>query len=312
MHTLVIGGLGFIGHALCSALKIKGHSITTIDNINDYGLLDKSELNKLSTMRMEAIGSGVMHYRMDINQRQDITQILDSIDYDLCIFLAAYPRLKAVQLNVALAQETMVTSLNNLLTHARGNDKRFVYVSSSMVYGHSESDLSEDAILHPQTLYGKLKLTGELSTRHMVDDHLIIRPTGVYGPRDVTDRVISQMMAAAIQGRPLVVNGSATTLDVTYIDDVINGMMLAIESGSTGTYNISSGRSITLYELAESIIKTCNSASTIMLAEHDHRYPRSKTLDYSKASNHFRYRPNIDLMQGLNEYHLWLRNFLLG
>ena len=304
MHALVIGGLGFIGHALCAALRAQGHDVTTIDNINDYGLLDRSELNKLSTMRMEAIGSGVMHYRMDINQRQDVYAVLDSIEYDACIFLAAYPRMRAVKLNPSLAQETMVTSLHNLLKHAKLRNKKFMFVSSSMVYGSSDSSLKESTRPQPNTLYGRLKLAGELATQNMLDDCVIVRPTGVYGPLDVTDRVISKMMDAAIKHEPLHVHGHDTIIDVTYISDVIKGILLALPSN--GVYNISTGQPVTLNELAQSIISICNSRSIIQMLDHDTSYPLRKVLDCSKARDELGYAADYDLKRGLQIYHDWL------
>lgn len=304
MHVLVIGGLGFIGHALCARLTSHGHDVTIIDSINDYGILDRAELSRLVDLRLKEIEpSNAMHYHMDINRRQDVATIINGLDYDVCVFLAAYPRMRAVVLNPALAQETMVTSLHNILGVVRSQAKKFMYVSSSMVYGSSQEPLTESSLLQPKTLYGKLKLAGELATQMMVEDHVIIRPTGVYGPLDVTDRVMSRMMGAALANQPIIVNGHDTVMDLTYIDDTVSGMMLALHAN--GIFNISSGQAITLFDLASHVKQACSSDSDITVMPHDADYPTHKILDHSKATNQLGYLPRHDLSMGLEIYRSW-------
>jgi len=126
----------------------------------------------------------------------------------------------------------------------KNNIKRFAYASSSMVYGDFTNFVTEDAVCRPQGQYGIMKLAGEWLvkdySRKSGLEYTIFRPSAVYGPLDVEDRVISKFLLTAMRGGVLKVNGVNETLDFTFVDDAADGIVAATLSDNTvnKTYNI--------------------------------------------------------------------------
>ena len=123
--------------------------------------------------------------------------------------------------------------LNLLEASVKYQCQRFLYASSSMVYGDFKDYVKEDAVCRPQGQYGIMKLAGEWLVRDYQRkgiDHTIFRPSAVYGPLDVEDRVISKFLLTDMRGGVLKVNGLHETLDFTYVDDAANGMVQALLS----------------------------------------------------------------------------------
>ena len=109
-----------------------------------------------------------------------------------------------------------------------------------MVYGDFTDQVTEDAPCRPQGQYGIMKLAGEWLVRDYTRStgmaHTIIRPSAVYGPLDVEDRVIAKFMLTAMRGGVLKVNGREETLDFTYVDDAADGIVAAALSNNTILY----------------------------------------------------------------------------
>jgi len=197
------------------------------------------------------------------------------------------------------------------------NVKKFVYVSSSMVYGnfnrHAMSDgINENNDCKPMGQYGIMKLTGEwlvqdYSRQHKLD-YTIVRPSAVYGPYDVEDRVISKFLTQAMQGKELTVNGIDDALDFTYVDDAAMGIALSAISEDTKntTYNIARGKSHTLMTAATLIVDMVGKGS-VTIKNRDTSFPIRGQLNINRAKLDFGYYPTVDLVDGLKEYYNWLQ-----
>jgi UDP-glucose 4-epimerase len=141
--------------------------------------------------------------------------------------------------------------LNLLELSIKHHAEKFVYVSSSMVYGSFER-ANEDTECHPMGQYAILKWAGEQLVRDYSRrtgiSHAIVRPSAVYGPLDVEDRVVSKFLLGAMRGEKLQVRGPWETLDFTHVNEAAHGIAAAATSLSVtwGTYNISRGRVRTL------------------------------------------------------------------
>jgi UDP-glucose 4-epimerase len=180
-----------------------------------------------------------------------------------------------------------------------------------MVYGDFTNDVMEDAICTPQGQYGIMKLAGE----DLVKDysrrgnfaHTIIRPSAVYGPLDVEDRVIAKFMLTAMRGGVLNVNGAGETLDFTYVDDAANGIVAAALSPDTlnKTYNITKSHSRTLLDAAHLAIKIVGKG-TISVHDKDIDFPSRGSLNITAARNDFSYDPKVDVEEGFQRYYDWL------
>ena len=214
--------------------------------------------------------------------------------------------------NPALGARTMMEGLLNLCeAAARNGTEKFVYISSSMVYGDFTDDVTEDAICNPQGQYGIMKLAGEWLvkdySRKNDFTHVIIRPSAVYGPLDVNDRVVSKFMLAAMQGTNLIVNGAEEALDFTYVDDTAEGIVAATLSDTTNnkTYNITKSHSITLLDTAKLIVKIAGKG-TIDIKDRDPDFPSRGALNVDAAKRDFGFNPKVDIEEGFNLYYEWL------
>jgi nucleoside-diphosphate-sugar epimerase len=158
-----------------------------------------------------------------------------------------------------------------------------------------------------------MKLAGEWLVRdytrrdNMV--HTIIRPSAVYGPLDVEDRVIAKFMLTAIRGGVLKVNGERETLDFTYVDDAADGIVAAALSDNTDnkTYNITKSHSVTLLEAAQLALKLAG-GGTLSVYDKDADFPSRGALNIDAARRDFGYDPKVDVEEGFQKYYEWLSN----
>jgi nucleoside-diphosphate-sugar epimerase len=207
--------------------------------------------------------------------------------------------------------------LNLLELSVKHGVKRFVYASSSMVYGNFDhTSIKEDTSCMPIGQYGIMKLAGEWLvrdyTRQYGLNHTIVRPSAVYGPYDVEDRVISKFFAAAMRGEELQVHGANEQLDFTFVDDTAMGIVLAAtsENSVNKTYNISRGKSHTLLSAATLVTKIVGKGS-VAINDRDMSYPVRGQLSINQAKTDLGYRPAVDLEEGLVKYYEWLKQVKL-
>jgi nucleoside-diphosphate-sugar epimerase len=231
----------------------------------------------------------------------------------MVIHLASFPRQKVVSANPAWGSEVMSTGLVNLLECSKASRiKKFVYLSSSMVYGNFEDDVTEDFNCQPQGQYGIMKYMGEKLvqdyTRRGCFDHVIIRPSAVYGEYDVEDRVVSKFMLSAMRGQTLKVNGANETLDFTYVEDAAMGIVQATLSDQSRNkvYNITKSHSHSLLDAAEMAVKIAGSGS-IDCRDKDLDFPSRGALNIDAARRDFGFDPKVDVEEGFRRYHKWFK-----
>ena len=312
MNILVTGGLGLIGHNIVYKLTKLGHNVVVYDSCTNYGIIPQTEIDYLINERKKIIGN-LPCYESDILEAEMINHVLSYNKIETIIHLASFPRQKVVNANPVLGSSVMSTGLLVLLEAAvKHKIKRFTYASSSMVYGDFEDFVTEDAICRPQGQYGILKLAGEWLvkdyTRKHGIEHTIIRPSAVYGPLDVEDRVISKFLLTAMRGEVLKVNGRNETLDFTYVDDAAEGFVAATlsDKAANNTYNITKSHSKTLLSAAELAVKLAGSGS-IELRDKDADFPSRGALDITKARNDFGFNPKVDVDEGFEIYYNWIK-----
>lgn len=308
---LVTGGYGLIGHNVVRKLKDLHHRVCVIDNQTNYGIIPDDEMGYLMFERKKVTGH-VEHYPHDISERFLVNKPFRLFQPDIVIHMASFPRQKVVNSNPPKGAKVMCEGLLNLLEESKLHKvKKFVYISSSMVYGDFTDDVTEDAICRPQGQYGIMKLAGEWLTRDYTRScgmaHTIIRPSAVYGPLDVEDRVIAKFMLTAMRDGTLKVNGAGETLDFTYVDDAANGIVAAALSDNTNnkTYNITKSHSRTLLDAAELAVKIVGKGN-IEVRDKDGDFPSRGALNIDKARRDFGYDPKVDVEEGFLRYYEWL------
>jgi nucleoside-diphosphate-sugar epimerase len=312
MRILVTGGIGFIGHNVVAQLEDLEHDVLIIDNMTDYGIIPNAELDQLIEERTSRISSVCHPYNITDGER--LENVFRTFEPELVIHLASFPRQKVVNSDPTLGAKTMIEGLLNLCElSSKYQVNRFVYVSSSMVYGDYEDGTDEYAFCKPQGQYAIMKHTGEQLVRDYGHkgcfDYTIVRPSAVYGPRDVEDRVVSKFFAAAMNDGVLKVNGSSEKLDFTYVEDTAAGIVGASLSPRSvyRTYNITRGTSRTLLEAAALVIEIVGKG-TIEIGNKDQDFPSRGALNIGAASTDFDFHPKVDIEEGFRAYYEWLSN----
>ena len=310
---LVTGGLGFIGHNVVSRLETQGHRVIITDIQTNYDLVPQAELDYLIAERRKKISTDRI-FRIDIADQAGIDWLVAKHQPDTIIHTASFPRQKVVNANPQLGSRAMSEGLLNLLEASKKHHVgKFLYISSSMVYGDFEDDVTENAECRPQGQYGIMKLAGEWLVRDYTRSsgiaHTLIRPSAVYGPLDVEDRVIAKFMLTAMRGGTLKVNGAVETLDFTYVDDVAVGIVAAALSENTNnkTYNITKNHSRSLLDAAKLTVKIVG-RGTIEVRDRDADFPSRGALNIDAARRDFDYFPQVDVEEGFQAYYEWLSN----
>jgi nucleoside-diphosphate-sugar epimerase len=310
---LVTGGLGLIGHNVVARLEQQGHRVIITDIKTNYGMIPQEELDYLLTERRKKIKTDRI-YSIDISDLDGIDWLMRTQKPDAVIHLASFPRQKVVNAHPQWGSRTMSEGLLNLLEAARNNHvRKFIYISSSMVYGDFTNDVTEDAECRPQGQYGIMKLAGEWLVRDYSRrgffDHVIIRPSAVYGELDVEDRVISKFLLTAMRGGVLKVNGASETLDFTYVEDAADGIVAATLSPTANnkTYNITKSHSWSLLDAANLAVRIVGQG-TVEVRDKDADFPSRGALNITAARRDFDFDPKVDIDEGFQRYYEWLDN----
>ena len=313
MRAFITGGAGFIGHNVIRFLERQGVECFGVDNRTNYGFVPQDELDYLIRERFKRIRATPLVG--DIRHTEDIKSRIGVFNCDTIIHLASFPRQKIVGQNPVVASEVMATGLINLLEAAATHKiKRFVYISSSMVYGDFENDVSEDAPCSPIGQYGIMKYMGEKLVEDYSRQHgfeyVIIRPSAVYGEWDVEDRVVSKFMLGAMRGDTLKVKGAGEVLDFTYVEDAAMGIVQAATSTNAANkiYNItrSDQTLVTLKEAAELAISIAGQGQ-LEVQDRDLAFPKRGRLSIDRAVRDFGYNPAVNVEEGFRRYYEWFK-----
>ena len=309
MNILVSGGLGFIGHEVVRLLG--DHNVMVIDSMTNYDFIPLDQMMKLFQLRQSDLRNQVPIRRIDVRDKAQVNTVFEEFKPDVVIHLASYPRQKVVLENPSVASEVMSTGLINLLEASKKKVSKFVYVSSSMVYGDFDDLVDETEQCHPRGQYAIMKYMGEKLVedyrKHF--DYTIIRPSAVYGPRDVEDRVLSKFVVGAINNETLSVRGVDEILDFTYVTDTAQGIALAsTKDCKHAIYNITRCEllPVTLAQAATTVIDIVGKGHWVEYAK-DPNFPSRGRLCIARARTDLGYEPKVDFEQGCKQYVDWMK-----
>ena len=310
---LVTGGKGFIGSKIVEQLS-QDNKIIVVDNRDTYGLMKPEELQQLMNWRMRNWNhKNIFIIDGDVLNRLVCLKAF-SHNPDAVIHLATYPRAKIVDQDPINGIPKVINTTTNLLWHSsKFGVSKFVYISSSMVYGDFKDGTREDAKTKPMNIYGEAKLAGERLVKLFAKrdnlNYAIVRPSGVYGPGDLPDRVVSKFFAKAMNNETITLHNGANKVDFTYRKDAAQGIIKAtMKSVANTSFNITTGNATSLRDLAEMIVDITGSKSDIKDIGSHSLYPARGTLDINRARDLLEYEPEYTLRQGLEKYYEWLQN----
>jgi nucleoside-diphosphate-sugar epimerase len=318
-RVLVTGGAGFIGSFIVKQLLEKEVDVIVYDSFTQYISPLNNTYQHCLNARFEGIRDKIEIVRGDTRERDTLRRMMLEYQPTRIIHLAGLPLANLSKSFSEEAYSTIVTGTVNLLEVARdlGTVKRFVYTSSSMVYGDfQQMPCPEDHPKNPKNVYGGCKYAAEVMTftygRQYDIPYSIVRPSAVYGPTDVNRRVVQIFVENALMGRPMILhNGGSGMLDFTYVDDLARGFVLAAfhDHAIGETFNITCGEGRSLKDMATIIKKHIPEAEVVEKAYNDER-PKRGTLDISKAQEMLGYEPSYTLEAGLEEYIQYVRDHL--
>lgn len=312
-RVLVTGAAGFIGSNLVDELLAKNYEVIGVDNFNDYysPSIKKRNLSK-------ALGSKkISLHQLDICEALKLEEVFKKERPDVIVHLAARAGVRPSITDPELYLKTNVLGTINILKCSQAFAvEKFVFGSSSSVYGNStnapfrEDDLCQK-IASP---YGATKRSAEFFVESFYHNFglkaVVLRFFTVYGERGRPDMAPAIFAKAIIEGKPVVQFGNGTTSrDYTYIDDIVSGIILAIEKDlSFEIINLGNSSPVKLREFIltlETIIgkKARIQKTAKQIGDVDITY-----ADINKAKRLLDWEPKVKLPEGLSNYVRWLKN----
>ena len=304
--VLVTGGAGFIGSELVSQLTIQGAYVIVVDNLVNGR---QENLRQLPSDCYRLVVS-------DIRDEKMIATLMQEVDI---IFHLACLGVRHSIHSPHENHEVNATATLKLLSMARTvGVKRFVYVSSSEVYGSAQHvPMMEEHPTFPMTVYGASKLAGECYARAFYRTYgyptIVVRPFNTYGPRchheGDSGEVIPKFLLRCMAGRPMVIFGGGTqTRDFTYVSDIARGVLMAgsADKAVGETINLGSGREISINELTRKVSEVAG--RTEAPVSHDDPRPGDVLrlcADITKARQLLGFEPKVTLHEGLNKLRDW-------
>jgi UDP-glucose 4-epimerase len=304
--VLVTGGAGFIGSSLVRALLADGATVRVVDNL----------INGKRSNLEEVLGERATLYADDIRDVERMSALMAGVD--VVFHLACLGVRHSIHSPIE-NHEVNATATLHLLGIARSADvKRFVYVSSSEVYGTAKTvPMTELHPTYPMTVYGASKLAGECYTRAYYETYgyetVVVRPFNSYGMRSHHEgdsgEVIPKFLLRSMAGKPMVIFGDGTqTRDFTFVTDTARGILLAGTSPAAvgQTINLGSNYEITINELAEKVKAVVGNPNAQVVYDE----PRPGDVlrlyaDSRKAGELLGFEAQVPLEEGLRQLKAW-------
>jgi UDP-glucose 4-epimerase len=307
---LVIGGAGFIGSHLVDALAT-ANEVTVVDNLSSGNRGNIEHHLRRDTIRF---------VQADICDSERMRGLVG--DSQVVFHLAAQG-LRVSLFNPQVVHDVNATATLNLCMAAlEAGVERFVYVSSSEVYGTAITvPMREDHSLTPTTPYGASKLAGEAYARSYYLTFglpvVIVRPFNTYGPREhfegVYGEVIPRFVLRVMNDLPPIVFGDGKqTRDFTEVSDIVRGILLSSECEALigETVNIAAGREVSINEVAQIVLSSLGWDGNLAPLHMDGRPGdvRRHYADISRAHQVLNFEPEIGIAQGIQHYIDWVRD----
>lgn len=291
MRILITGGAGFIGRHLANFLLTRDYEVTVFDNFSNSKIISPLIVN------------GARIVKGDITKFQDVSEAIKT--HGVVVHLAAKISVEESIKNPSETFHVNVDGTKNVLAACeRHQVRKLIVASSAAVYGESLPGvkLSENSKINPISPYGKSKAAMEQAVKEFSSEHnincIILRFFNVYGEGQSTEYagVITKFIKRIAEGKPLQIYGDGMqTRDFVAIQDVVDSIHNAILYGKNGTYNIASGKAITIKELAEFMISLSGKNLEIQHVAPKKGDIRHSQADVSLATKELHYLPKVGL-----------------
>lgn len=314
-HHLVTGAAGFIGSHLVEHLLARGDRVTGIDNFDPFYSPEEKRRNLASAQENSNFGL----IELDCADLEGLEEALGDQVPDTIVHLAAKAGVRPSIADPLGYAHANLTGTQSMLELARRRGiERFIFASSSSVYGNNEKVpfAEDDPVEHPISPYAATKRSGELlchTYHHLFGMSVIsLRFFTVYGPRQRPDLAIRKFSELLLRGEPIPFFGDGTTeRDYTWIDDIIQGVLAAIDR--TGkvpneyqTINLGESETTTLSELVELIGEALGVEPELKRLPMQPGDVRRTYADVTRAAELLGYRPTTPVEIGIPRFVEWL------
>jgi UDP-glucuronate 4-epimerase len=330
LDVLITGVAGFIGAALARTLLEQGHSVTGIDNLNDYYDVSLKD----SRLRILQEFEQFEFSKIDIADRGLMTRLFEQTEFQCVVNLAAQAGVRYSIENPSAYVDSNLVGFGNILEGCRhAKVKQLIYASSSSVYGANRKlPFSEaDRVDHPISLYAATKKANELMAyaySHLYGlDTVGLRFFTVYGPWGRPDMALFKFTKGILNNEPIpVYNEGDMIRDFTYIDDVVEGVVRIIMAqpstrhdpahegeikGATlaKVYNIGCSRAVQLMEYIRALESALGKKAKLdLMPMQDGDVPATEA-DVSALQADFDYRPRTTINEGIARFVEWYRSY---
>lgn len=305
INALVTGGNGAVGCNLVKRLLEQGAKVTVLDDFSQSGTGNLPRHANLVIMKG------------DITDEKILSKVF-SKKFDYVFHLAArFANELSVKDPLEDLRVNVQGTLQVLLYASKQKPERFLYTSSSSLYGHQVKPvMKEDMMPNPSTPYATSKLTAEYYCKSIYElygmNYAIVRLSNSYGPHDPPGRyrnAIPNFFENALHQKPITITGTGKeTRDFTFVDDCVDGIILAAtkKGGKNQTFNLGTGKETQISQIAKLILKITKSKSKINykpMRSFDH--VKRRKMDISKAKRMIGYNPSTTIEQGLEKTYEW-------
>lgn len=321
----IVGGAGFIGHNLALHLKRLGSHVEVIDGLQVNNLLSVIAntdgvphpdlslcvINERLRLLREA---KIPLHNQDARDYHSLSRLLNDIKPQVVVHLAAVSHANRSNKDPYSTFDHSLRTLENALDWARNHAEHFIFLSSSMVYGHfKDGKVDERSPCEPLGIYGALKFSGEklIIAYNQVFGlpYTIIRPSALYGERCISRRVGQIFIENALFGEEIVITGDGSdTLDFTNVLDLVAGITKAIEKEDARNeiFNMTYGSARSIGDMVGLLRREFPNVA-VRFVPKDKLMPDRGTLSVEKARAVLRYDPQWPLDKGYPRYIEWYK-----
>jgi UDP-glucuronate 4-epimerase len=313
MKVMVTGAAGFIGSNLCEALLARGDEIIAVDNFNDF----YDPARKRANVAGFRDDPRCVFADADITDPKAMSNLAESHRPDAIAHLAAYGNVRYSIGRAPLYTEVNIVGSINLLEAARlhGCD-RFVFASTSSAYGDSTQlpFIETDPCNHPLAPYPASKKAIEVfgHTYHNLHglQFTALRLFSVYGPRGRPDMMPFMATDKVYRGEEIrLFDGGQMKRDWTYVDDIVSGVMLALDTPlGFEIINLGRGKPVLMSDFVATVEKLIGKSAALVTPDAPASEPKITFANIDKARRLLGYAPTVDVEDGLANLWQWYRD----
>ena len=312
--VIVTGCSGFIGYNLASNLLNKDYEVIGIDSLNNaYDVnLKKFRLSKLESNK------NLKFLNIDLSDNNSYEELQTLSEGTSTVFhMAARAGVRQSFLDPESYVKDNTVATTNISNFTKSNKiEKLIIASTSSVYGDSGDMLMTENLdekIQPPSVYASTKLSGEILSKIMLEDSstklVIPRFFTVYGPFGRPDMSILRFIHWIVEGKEVQVLGDGEQMrSFTFIDDVVEALMLMLDYDESNTFNIGSNTTVSLNEVIEIIENFSGKKAKVVNKERAYKDPDVVRPNLENISNNLKWKPSTNIETGVEKTVTWYLN----